>query len=205
MFPLGNVLFPGLPMVLHVFEPRYRVMTRQCLDTDRLMGVVLIERGSEVGGGDIRAMVATEAAIVDAVEFADGRFGLGLVGRHRVRVREWLPDDPFPLARVEVLSDAPSSASPALGPESATQESLTRTLRRVLALRSELGESTVPATVELDPDPVAAVWQAAALGGLGPADAQRLLTDDQPQRRRDWLAGWLSEEAAVLAHRLGGG
>ena len=49
MFPLGSVLFPELGLPLRVFEPRYRQMVVDCLDTDRSFGVVLIERGSEVG------------------------------------------------------------------------------------------------------------------------------------------------------------
>ncbi|MEY2438604.1 MAG: uncharacterized protein QOF97_3440, partial [Acidimicrobiaceae bacterium] len=44
MFPLGTVLFPSVFLPLHVFEPRYREMTRRCLDTQREFGVVLIER-----------------------------------------------------------------------------------------------------------------------------------------------------------------
>ncbi|MET1002223.1 MAG: LON peptidase substrate-binding domain-containing protein, partial [Acidimicrobiia bacterium] len=51
MFPLGSVLFPHALLPLHVFEPRYRVMMRHCLEGDKEFGVVLIERGSEVGGG----------------------------------------------------------------------------------------------------------------------------------------------------------
>ncbi|HEX5095168.1 MAG TPA: LON peptidase substrate-binding domain-containing protein, partial [Acidimicrobiia bacterium] len=54
MFPLGTVLFPHALLPLQVFEPRYRVMMRNLLDGEREFGVVLIERGSEVGGGDVR-------------------------------------------------------------------------------------------------------------------------------------------------------
>ncbi len=98
MFPLGTVLFPSLFLPLHVFEPRYRVLARRCMDGDREFGVVLIERGSEVGGNDVRTMVGTVAQIVDATELDDGRWVLGTVGTRRVRVREWLADDPFPRA-----------------------------------------------------------------------------------------------------------
>ncbi|MEY2464632.1 MAG: ATP-dependent Lon protease, partial [Acidimicrobiaceae bacterium] len=63
MFPLGTVLFPSVFLPLHVFEPRYREMTRHCLDTQREFGVVLIERGSEVGGDDVRTQVGTVARI----------------------------------------------------------------------------------------------------------------------------------------------
>ena len=85
---------------LHVFEPRYRVMMRHCLDGDREFGVVLIERGSEVGGGDVRFDVGTLARIVQATELPDGRLRGRVRRRARgLRVERWLPDDPFPLAR----------------------------------------------------------------------------------------------------------
>src|ERR1700730_11863947 len=92
MFPLGTVLFPHAVLPLHVFEPRYRTMTRDVLDGDQEFGVVLIERGSEVGGGDARFGVGTIAHIVQAAELADGRFALVVVGVSRLRVEHWLPD-----------------------------------------------------------------------------------------------------------------
>ena len=66
MFPLGTVLFPSVFLPLHVFEPRYQELTRDCLAGDNEFGVVLIERGSEVGGGDARFDVGTVARIIEA-------------------------------------------------------------------------------------------------------------------------------------------
>src|SRR3954469_4555233 len=93
MFPLGIVLFPHAVLPLHVFEPRYRAMTRAVLAGDQEFGVVLIERGSEVGGGDVRFRVGTIAHVVQASELSDGRFALAVVGVSRFRVEQWLPDD----------------------------------------------------------------------------------------------------------------
>ena len=59
MFPLGTVLLPSVLLPLHIFEERYRTLIRDVLDADREFGVVLIERGSEVGGGDTRSSVGT--------------------------------------------------------------------------------------------------------------------------------------------------
>ncbi len=77
MFPLGTVLLPGMPLSLHVFEPRYRQMVDDCRAGDGTFGVVLIERGSEVGGGDVRTDVGTLTRIVEARELPDGRWLLG--------------------------------------------------------------------------------------------------------------------------------
>ena len=87
MFPLGSVLVPGMVLPLHVFEARYRALVRDCVAGDGEFGVVLIERGSEVGGGDVRTDVGTVARIVQADEMPDGRFALGAVGVRRVRVQ----------------------------------------------------------------------------------------------------------------------
>ena len=105
MFPLGTVLFPYAVLPLHVFEPRYRALTEHCLAGDGCFGVVLIERGSEVGGGDTRFAVGTVARIARAGQLPDGRYVLATVGTQRFRVREWLPDDPYPLAEVDLLDD----------------------------------------------------------------------------------------------------
>ena len=110
MFPLGTVLFPYALLPLHVFEPRYRLMMRHVLAGDREFGVVLIERGSEVGGGDTRFDVATIARVVQASELPDGRFALATVGMRRVRVVRWLDDDPYPRAEVAALDDPPATA-----------------------------------------------------------------------------------------------
>ncbi len=199
MFPVGSVLLPHHELVLHIFEPRYRAMTRVCLAGDRRFGVVLIERGSEVGGGDTRCWAGTMAEITEAVAFQDGRFGLGLLGRERFRVTRWLTDDPYPRADVEPLVDRPS---PELGPARVILE---RHLRKVVAMRTELGDVAPPATFELSPDPVEATWQASSLGGLGPADAQRVLEVDSAAERLALVTSILAEEESVLAQRMAGG
>src|SRR5207247_826892 len=168
--------------------------TRHCLDTDGRFGVVLIERGSEVGGGDVRSSVGTVARIVEAAELPDGRWFLMVAGVERLQVERWLPDDPYPAAEVRVLADPPP------GPEASDRRAdVERLLRRVLALKTELGEPAPPATVELDADAAVAAYQAAALSTLGPFDAQRLLELPGPDERLETLATLLAEEVDVLA------
>src|SRR2546422_11123745 len=99
MFPLGSVLFPHVELPLHVFEPRYRALVEACLAGDGEFGVVLIERGSEVGGGGTRFSIGTVARIVAAGRLPHGRYLLPPEGTRRPRLREWLPDDPFPRGR----------------------------------------------------------------------------------------------------------
>jgi Lon protease-like protein len=199
MFPLGNVLFPHAELPLHVFEPRYRALTEACLAGDGEFGVVLIERGSEVGGGDTRFSIGTVARIVAAGRLPDGRFLLATVGTRRLRVRTWLPDDPFPRAEVELLAEAdpPADAHDA-------RRQVERVLKRVLAMAAELGDAPQAVGVDLDDDPVQAGFQAAAAAPIGPLDAQRLLELDDPAERLTKLHGLLADHAEVLELRLSG-
>lgn len=203
MFPLGMVLFPGRVLPLHVFEPRYRALVRHCLEVpDHEFGVVLIERGHEVGGGDVRTNVGTVARIVEVGEMPDGRYALVTVGTRRVRVNDWLEDDPFPRAIVEDWPDeAPGSSASDLD---AAYAVVTAALRRVLALSAELDRPTAPATVELTSEPTLGAYQAAALAPLGPHDQQRLLTAPGPSERLHLLGELLADCDATLSLELSG-
>ena len=204
MFPLGTVLFPGMPLPLHVFEPRYRAMTRDLLDGDREFGVVLIERGSEVGGGDQRFDMGTVARIVEAAEMDDGRWALIAVGVRRLRIVEWLPDDPYPRAEVVELDEPAGAADDErfAGALAAAE----RAVRRALALLSELAEDApVGPGFELAEDPAVAGWQLAALTPIGPADRLRILAEPDPSDRLLLVAELAEEAASMLAFRLSGG
>ena len=105
MFPLGTVLLPGQPLPLQVFEPRYLTMLRDVAAGDGRFGVVLIERGFEVGGGDQRFAVGCVASIEQVRPMGGGRVGLIARGQERIEVARWLPDDPYPLAEAENWPD----------------------------------------------------------------------------------------------------
>ena len=199
MFPLGLVHFPGVALPLRVFEPRYRRLTADCLAADREFGVVLIERGREVGGGDSRFAVGTMTTVVDAGLTADGMIHLRTVGTRRIRIRRWLDDDPYPRAEVEDL--APFTLGEG---ERAAMGAAERKVRQALAMRTELDEPAMPFNVELDADPDTAVFQLAAIAPLGPVDHQRLLEAQDAGRFLALLDELVSEELVVLASRLSG-
>ena len=198
MFPLGSVLVPSAGLPLHVFEPRYRELVQDCLAGDRDFGVVLIERGSEVGGDDVRTDVGTVAHIAEAVEIPDGRWAVVAVGVRRLRVTRWLPDDPYPQAEVEDWPD------PAPGPgHAASLTAVVAQLRRCLALAAEAGDPAAPATIELSEDPVLAGYQATTVAPLGPHDQQQLLCAPTPDQRIEHLEALLADAGEVLQLRLG--
>ncbi len=198
MFPLGNPIVPCAAIPLHVFEDRYRRLMDDCLAADRQFGIVMIERGSEVGGDDTRTSVGTLARIVDANEADDGRWLLIAVGTTRIRVIEWLPDDPYPRAIVETIDEVP------LREPAGIVKDLQRRVRRISALRSELGDPAAPVDVELHHDPVAAGFQAVAVGGLGPFDVQRILETDDTETRLRMIGEALDDAEELLRLRIAG-
>jgi uncharacterized protein len=100
MFPLESAFLPNQDLPLRIFEPRYVALVRHCVETGEPFGVVLIERGREVGGGDSRSDVGVLSRIVECVEEGVDRYSLSCRTDERIRVREWLPDDPYPRASV---------------------------------------------------------------------------------------------------------
>jgi Lon protease-like protein len=200
MFPLGSVLVPHQPLPLHVFEDRYRALVRDCLAGDRTFGVVLIERGHEVGGGDVRFDVGCTAVITEAEESDDGRWGVLATGGGRIDVRRWLPDDPYPVAEVEHVADGPWTTDARIALDGAVAA-----FGQVVDLAAELGAPVDRRVLELPDDPVVGHWTLVGRAPGGPLVKLGLLGAATPERRLGLLAEQLGDLAAVLASRLGGG
>ena len=203
IFPLGSVLFPTAVLPLHVFEPRYLELVDTCLRGEPEFGVVLIERGSEVGGGETRTAVGTVARILQIGRTDDGRYVLATIGTERFRVVEWLPDDPYPRAVVERFRDEPADAADPT--TDAARARVGRSLERVMALRAELGDAEAAADVELSEELGRATFEVATLAMLSPLDGQNILTLTDPGARLRVLDELLSDEIEVLRFRLGSG
>jgi uncharacterized protein len=198
MFPLGTVLFPHALLPLRVFEPRYRVMTERVLRDTREFGVVLIERGSEVGGGDTRFDVGTVAQIVRAEQLPDGGYVLATVGIRRLRVARWLPDDPFPRAEIAEFPDP----DPDPGADAGARDRAYAALEDVCAIYRER-DPRIPALPAIADEVEQASFELSALAPIGPLDAQRLLEIPGPSERLSALADLLEDHARLL--RAGGG
>jgi Lon protease-like protein len=196
MFPLGSVLFPHMPLLLKVFEERYVVLLSRVLqEDDPEFGVVLIERGQEVGGGEKRFGVGTVARITQ-LEAGDGFFALAAAADRRFEVVEWLDEDPHPQAEVRDLPDL--EWDEALVP---LLERAERTVRRTLSKASEFTDGVWSAEVELSEDPVAAAWQLAAISPLGSIDQLVLLRSTTTRQLLDLLIEFttMAEETIALA------
>lgn len=170
MFPLGSVLFPHMPLMLRIFEERYVVMLSRVLqDEPSEFGVVLIERGQEVGGGEQRFSTGA-VAVIKQLETAEGSIGLVAEGGRRIEIVEWLDEDPHPAASVRDLPELEWDES--LEPLRDRAEQL---VRRAIARASEFSDQQWSADIELSDDPVARSWQLAAIAPLGPLDQIALL------------------------------
>jgi hypothetical protein len=205
MFPLSAVLFPHASMPLHVFEPRYRQLMRDCLDGDPRFGVVLIERGSEVGGGDERAALATRGVIARAAELPDGRWVLEVRGEAVVVVQEWLPDDPYPQALVREPEPLPA-ASDEPEPVALVDDAVQRVRRARAVLAEHGGGPALDPGLSLDGggDAELAAWQLCGVAPVSAYDAQRLLAADGAAERLGLLVELMDDLELDLRRMLGG-
>ena len=88
LFPLNAVLFPGMVLPLHIFEPRYREMINRCVDEEIPFGAVLIQDGYEVGGTAKPHTIGTAARILKVENTTDGTMNITCVGMQRFRILE---------------------------------------------------------------------------------------------------------------------
>jgi Lon protease-like protein len=165
MFPLGTVLFPYMPVSLRLFEERYLVMLGHMLEHEQpQFGVVLIERGQEVGGGEHRFQLGT-LALVTELASGEGFVAVNAEGGSRFEVTGWLDDDPYPQAQIRFIE--PLEWHDSLLP---LRNQTEQAVRRALAVASEFTEQRWASVVELSADPLEACWQLAGIAPVGELD-----------------------------------
>ena len=196
LFPLNVVLFPGGYLPLHIFEERYRLMMRHCLEGDRRFGVVLINSGSEVGEPAVPETVGTVANIDEVRTLDDGRMLIGVKGERRFRVVEIVEQLPYIVAEVVPLEDDGASI---------VDESLIAEVRQAAKGHLQMlmvlqGEWVRPPSPPTDPVQlryaVGSQLQGEVIGKQGVLE-----TDDTASALRLAL-GLLNEESAALQERL---
>lgn len=113
LFPLNLVLFPGGPLKLRIFEPRYVDMIGRCMRDGTVFGVAMIVSGREAGGPATTAPIGTTARIVDFEKLPDGLLGITAVGERRFHLEsvEQQPDG-LNVAQVAWLDAEPALPVP---------------------------------------------------------------------------------------------
>lgn len=206
LFPLGTVLFPGLVLPLHIFEPRYRTLVRDLMDLPadqtREFGVVAIKSGWEVqstGPGGLTAggsltlyEVGCTAEIRTVTEHPDGRFDLVTVGRRRFRTKQ-LVDNPTPylMADVELLSEPTGDEQLAERLSTTVLDLFQRYITMMRQQTPEVGE-------QLPDRPGVLSYLVAASAVLPLEDRQRLLAADDTVRRLRAERTLLRREVTLL-------
>lgn len=176
MFPLGSVLLPAMPLPLRIFEPRYLKLLGDLIGSENPeFGVVLIERGTEVGGGDQRMQIGTIASVIN-IGTTEEFYGLESVGTQRFKVTSWLPDDPYPVAVIELIPDLIWDDS-----LSESKNQLEVRVRQLLAFASEFTNLQFGAAVELSEDPMDSCWQLAGILPIGELDQLDLLSSESAE------------------------
>ncbi len=198
IFPLGVVLFPGTPLPLHIFEPRYRRMLADCLETDRRFGI------TPAGRDDALPDAGTVGCIGEVrvnQELPDGRSNIIVVGVERFVLTRAM-DDPAPyfVALVQPFDDEPGTDPP---DESAAQ------LRELFAgyytLLRQLNDAD-PEAPTLPDDALGLSFHVSAAIDADPGVKQRLLTERSTARRVDALLTLVpiltaTVETALRIHR----
>jgi len=193
LFPLQTVLYPGLPIPLHVFEDRYRQMFGRILDTERRFGVVAIVKGREVGAGATYHPVGCVAEVAEVNRYADGRLDVVARGRRRFRIDGVAQAAPYIVAEVSELPEATGD-----GAEQRTVKAGRLFARYVTILLEMAGRQAEP--IDLPDDPVAASYLVAAGLQVDLADKQRLLAIPSAAERLAAETALLRRELALLEH-----
>jgi Lon protease-like protein len=170
LFPLNTVLFPSLPLPLHIFEERYKLMIGTCVVTDNLFGVCLIKEGVEVGGPAEPFEIGTLARIAEVERMPDGRMNLMTFGTGRFRLDEVIQREPYLIGRVVMLE---------AGGEPPADDLVGDVADRLLRyLRDVRGAARLPDRGELLADVDRLSYLAAATLGLPPHERQSFLETD---------------------------
>lgn len=184
LFPLNTVIFPYATLQLHIFEPRYREMIRQCLEYDRPFGIVLIRAGSETSEVIDPYMVGTVVRIVKVLhQYDDGRMDIQVIGERRFRIRRLDETKPFLVGYVEPVIEMEMEeghrTDDLLG---RAREEFELLVQRLFA-RQEFSVQVV-----FPSDPVALSFTIANLLSMENIEKQRLLeTTDTLERIEDLL------------------
>ena len=203
MFPLQSALLPGETLPLNIFEPRYAQLVRDCVDSpDPAFGVVLISRGQEVGGGDIRSDVGALARITDYVDLGEGQYQLLASIGERIRVSGWLPDDPYPRAVVTAWPDEPG---PDVGPEriSVVVDAILGLFGRVIEARGgRLRSDALAVDEEIADDPSRHIYALASRVPMGQADRYAVLAAPTLAERVTVLSDAIETVTAMVEFQL---
>ncbi len=201
LFPLNAVLFPGAVLNLHVFEPRYKQLISECLETGESFGVALIADGAEAGDPNVTPhQIGSIAEIVDVQPLPFGRYFISTIGRERFRILDVVSREPFLTVNVETIEE----------PDEVPSDDVKALLPKVRSLFDEYVHMLVEFSgqeniVELPDDPLSTSFLIGDLLQVADPVKQKLLELDDAQSRlvaeREFLERLLPQLRKLLERR----
>jgi Lon protease-like protein len=200
LFPLHQVLCPGIVLPLHIFEDRYRAMTRRCLDSGEPFGVVLIRDGHEVGTKGVATLagVGAFAEIREAGRYPDGRYDLlaAATGRFAIESVD-AQREPYLMAEVTPLDDEVGDEGRA---ERLAARAIQRFVRYLDLMRARDGESSEVLDIRVEIDATVGEPDDDVDPGAT-ASTEPTAADPEPPTRRDLD---IPDDPTVLSYLLSG-
>ena len=175
LFPLNTVLFPGMPLPLHIFEERYKLMIRFCMENSQPFGVVLIRQGREALGQLAEPYeIGCTARIIEVQPLAKGQMNIITLGENRFRILSTYSRDGYLMGKVEwfPLEEAHS------GNMASHAQRLLPWVKQYMQILSE-GSETDLEPEKLPADPVVLAYLAAVLVQIPPEQKQALLAEQR--------------------------
>lgn len=197
LFPLGTVLFPGMMLPLHIFEPRYREMVNRCIDERLPFGVVLIKEGQEVGEAAIPHSVGTAARITRVDRKPDGRLDIATVGTRRFVIQEVKNDRAYLTADMRHF--------PVLNGDTRLASEQTQRVRPKIDRYVDLLTRATGVQLQMDripEDPTTLAFLTAIALQVKPEDKQRLLSLPGVPEMLDLGNYFLARELQLLQHMI---
>ena len=194
LFPLNTVLFPGMPLTLHIFEERYKLMIAECLRQETPFGVVLIDEGQEALGPLAKPHTVGCTARITRMEPLDGgRMNINSIGEKRFVIQELSNEGTFLTAAIEFQSIRTTD------PDNADRmvAQFMPFLARYLDILAQIGQ------IEFDPskiptDPKELAYISAYLVQTSPTTKQDLLASNTTEELFDRLREVFRKETALI-------
>lgn len=195
-------MLPGQELPLRIFEPRYVALVQDCMTAEEpAFGVVLIEAGREVGGGDRRSGVGALARIVDCADLGVDRYRLNCVVGERIRVVQWLDDAPYPRADIEVWDDEPGDPVDAAA-VGEVENRILALYERVAGARGALPPDRSTILGPEEPDLATRLYRLASRVPMGQADKYAVLAAPSASARLAALREAVDTVTAMVEFQL---
>ena len=150
LFPLPVVLFPGVPLPLHIFEPRYRQMLADIRLEKNLFGLAYFDTTSAESDVPPAGHVGCVAEVTEVQEFPDGRSNILTLGVIRYRIESYVErGDPYLVAQVSYFEDDEEDEEMLVAPSREVAETFTRIAQAVRTINDE--RATLPDISDTEP------------------------------------------------------